>query len=119
MAQRIETKLICDLTGAEADETIEFGFEGKSYRIDLTKQYADAFRDIMADYVNASAVVGKSADRRTRGSGAPRANRDQTRAVREWAQKNGYNVSTRGRIPVEVQQAFDQAHAGSHLAAVG
>jgi hypothetical protein len=31
--------------------------------------------------------------------------------VRAWARDNGYEVSDRGRVPVAVQRAFDEAHA--------
>lgn len=32
--------------------------------------------------------------------------REQNRAIREWAVKNGYKISERGRIPVEVVEAY-------------
>ena len=35
MAQIQEIRLIDDLDGHEADETVEFGIDGKSYEIDL------------------------------------------------------------------------------------
>ena len=36
--------------------------------------------------------------------------REQAQAVRDWARNNGYTVSERGRIPKNVQEAFDNAH---------
>jgi hypothetical protein len=41
---------------------------------------------------------------------AGRSSREQNQAVREWAAKNGYEVSERGRIPASVVEAFDKAH---------
>lgn len=117
MAQRVETTLVCDLTGEQADETIEFGFEGKAYRIDLTRNHAEGFREIMADYVGAAAPIGMAAGKTRRVTGARRS-REQTQAIREWARTQGHSVSERGRIPLQIQQAFEQAHS-SHLAAVG
>lgn len=35
---------------------------------------------------------------------------EQTGAIRDWARKNGYKVSDRGRIPAEIAAAFDKAH---------
>ncbi|GAB1688600.1 hypothetical protein KRM28CT15_04030 [Krasilnikovia sp. M28-CT-15] len=35
-----------------------------------------------------------------------RSSRDQNQAIREWAAKNGYEVSERGRIPSAVVEAF-------------
>ncbi|MGH8918096.1 MAG: histone-like nucleoid-structuring protein Lsr2, partial [Actinomycetes bacterium] len=31
-------------------------------------------------------------------------------AIREWARKNGYNVSDRGRIPAEVLDAYHKGN---------
>ncbi|WP_458864192.1 Lsr2 family DNA-binding protein [Mycobacteroides abscessus] len=31
-------------------------------------------------------------------------------AIRQWARKNGYEVSDRGRIKAEVVEAFEAAH---------
>jgi hypothetical protein len=33
-----------------------------------------------------------------------------TNAVRAWARKNGYDVADRGRLPVEVQEAYARAN---------
>ncbi|EUA49714.1 protein lsr2 [Mycobacteroides abscessus subsp. bolletii 1513] len=46
------------------------------------------------------------------GSGRGRASidREQSAAIREWARKNGHNVSSRGRIPAEVVDAFNAAN---------
>lgn len=37
---------------------------------------------------------------------SPHDNRDRNQAIREWAGKNGYQVSGRGRIPAAVVEAF-------------
>ena len=37
------------------------------------------------------------------------ADREQTVAIREWAKKNGYTVSARGRISSEVVTAYHKA----------
>lgn len=38
--------------------------------------------------------------------------REQSAAIREWARRNGHNVSTRGRIPADVVDKFRDAHEG-------
>lgn len=43
-------------------------------------------------------------------SSTPRSSADQTRAVRDWARKNGLEVSDRGRIPAAISEAFAAAH---------
>lgn len=36
----------------------------------------------------------------------------ETRAVREWAAANGYDVSPRGKLPADVVEAYQAAHPG-------
>jgi hypothetical protein len=38
-------------------------------------------------------------------------NRETLKSIREWAKKNGHNVSDRGRLPAEVMQAWQTAQA--------
>ena len=40
------------------------------------------------------------------GQPTTRANRDQNQAIREWAAKNGYEVSEQGRVPSSIVEAF-------------
>ncbi|WP_455710519.1 Lsr2 family DNA-binding protein [Rhodococcus globerulus] len=44
-----------------------------------------------------------------RASGSGRS-AEQLRAIRDWAGKNGFDVSARGRIKADVVEAFDAAH---------
>jgi hypothetical protein len=66
-------------------------------------------RKALEPYLNVATRVGRSATNRipTRNA-APtsRSNRDQNQAIREWAGKNGYEVSERGRIPSSIVEAF-------------
>ena len=48
MAQIREIRLVDDLDGETADETVEFGIDGKSYEIDLSKENAGRLRDALA-----------------------------------------------------------------------
>jgi hypothetical protein len=57
-----------------------------------------------------------TAARRVRGAGKQTSNgrrpatqdREQTRAIREWARKRGMDVADRGRIPASVVDAYHQ-----------
>ena len=112
MAQIREIRLVDDLSGDVADETIEFGLDGKNYEIDLTTANAKKLRDVLADYV-ASARRATSGRRRGN-SGAnsaarrPAIDREQNQAIRDWARKRGMKVSDRGRIPADVLEAYHQ-----------
>ena len=119
MAQIREVRLVDDLDGEAADETVEFGIDGKSYEIDLSKENASRLRDVLADFVSAARRAGGrrrgggSAGTSTASGGAGTApkgrsaiDREQNQAIREWARKRGMKVSDRGRIPAEVLEAY-------------
>lgn len=70
MAQSTVVYLTDDIDGSDADETIKFGLDGKTYEIDLNKKHASALRKAFKPYVDA----GRSAGRQTaRSGGAGRA----------------------------------------------
>ena len=113
MAKRVIQELIDDLDGKAADESVTFGLDGVQYAIDLSKKNAEKLRAALKPYISAGSKVGRSATvgARTaagRGRGTARGDRDQNRAIREWAQGAGFQVSDRGRIKQEI---VDQYHA--------
>ena len=110
MAQIREIRLVDDLSGDVADETIEFGLDGKSYEIDLSTANAKKLRDVLSEYV-ASARRAASGRRRSGTNSAarrPAIDREQNQAIRDWARKRGMKVSDRGRIPADVLEAYHQ-----------
>jgi hypothetical protein len=90
MAQKVHITLEDDLDGGDADETVAFGLDGRSYEIDLNEKNAKALRG------------GRAKGRTQVGASA--------REIRDWARSNGHNVPDRGRIPSEVREAFEAAH---------
>lgn len=107
MAKKVTVTLVDDLDGAAgADETVEFGLDGVAYEIDLSAKNAAKLRAELQSWIDAGRRVGGR--RRGRGSGGRRGtiDREQSAAIRDWARRNGHNVSTRGRIPAEVIEAF-------------
>lgn len=113
MAKQVITLLTDDLDGGEADESVEFGLDGVSYTIDLSEKNAGKLRKALDPYITSGSRIGRGgleARRAPRRSGAApgRVDRDQNKAIREWAAKNGYDVSERGRIPAAVIEAFHQ-----------
>ena len=112
MAKQVITLLTDDLDGGEADRTVEFGLDGVNYTIDLSEKNAGKLRKALDPFLNAATRVGRSgggearASRRGSTSGTGRASRDQNQAIREWAAKNGYEVSERGRIPSSIVEAY-------------
>ncbi|WMM74484.1 Lsr2 family protein [Rhodococcus pyridinivorans] len=110
-----------DFDGKEIEEglaqTIEFSVDGKDYRIDLRPDNADKFRGDLEKWVAAASEVitpkrGRPAGGGQRKSSASGRSREELAAIREWAKKNGHEVSERGRIAKPIQDAYDAAHQG-------
>jgi hypothetical protein len=111
MAKQVITLLTDDLDGGEADRTVEFGLDGVNYTIDLSEKNAGKLRKALDPFLNVATRVGRGgggggAARRSAPASTGRAGRDQNQAIREWAAKNGYEVSARGRIPSSVVEAY-------------
>ncbi|MEV6491570.1 Lsr2 family protein [Actinoplanes sp. NPDC051633] len=115
MARQVVTLLTDDLDGSEADRSVEFGLDGVNYTIDLSEKNIGKLRKALEPYITAGTRVGRGLDSRRAGRGRTavaggRSNRDQNQAIREWAIKNGHEISERGRIPGSVVDAFNAAH---------
>jgi hypothetical protein len=118
MATMTTVSIIDDIDGSAATETVAFGLDGAAYEIDLNDKNAKKLRDVLANYVaNARRVdAGRRASTRVRAA-RPKAgrartapDREQTDAIREWARKQGNEVSERGRLSAAVVEAFNAAH---------
>jgi hypothetical protein len=115
MAQQVITKLIDDLDGGEATDTLIFGLDGRTYEIDLSDPNADALRSFLEPYIKAGRKTAGGPGRKP-GQSAPRAvskgtSGPDTSAVRAWARENGYEVSDRGRVPAPIREAYEKANA--------
>jgi Lsr2 len=126
VAQKTIVTFIDDLTGEEAEDitTVEFALEGVTYEIDLADDNAAKLRDNLARYVAAARKTSsarrasvRGADRSagrgaSNGGGVARSgyNRDTLKAIREWAKQNGHSVSDRGRLPLNVLNAWEANH---------
>lgn len=113
MAQIREIRLVDDLSGDAADETVEFGIGGKAYEIDLSSTNSAKLRQALAPFLSAARRMSGRNPAPVRGpvrQSTPTANRDQNQAIRDWAAKRGMKISDRGRIPVSVVEAFRSEH---------
>jgi hypothetical protein len=108
MAQRVQTLLIDDLDGGEAEGTVRFGLDGAEYEIDLNAKHADALRKALAPYVSAARRASGSPARRPGRTGrkAAVAGGPDPTAVRVWAKSQGIEVKDRGRVPAELVVKF-------------
>jgi hypothetical protein len=116
MARQVITTLIDDLDGKKADRTVEFALDGTSYTIDLSETNAGKLRKALDPFINAGTRVGRGGlARGTRhigavASGRTAGSRDENKAIRDWALRNGHQISERGRIPQGVSDAYRAAH---------
>jgi hypothetical protein len=117
MARRIVHQLVDDLDGTLLEvgegETVLFSLDGVAYEIDLTDGNAAALRAALEPFTQAARSVS-SGRATTSASAAARKRRRSGQQdfsdVREWARKNGYTVSDRGRVPASVLDAYEAAH---------
>lgn len=111
MAQKVNIILVDDIDGSDATETVTFGLDGVTYEIDLNDTHAAQLRDALSPFVGHARKVtgGRRGGRRTSSSSGSSGSSSDTKAIREWARANGYEVSERGRISAEIRQAYEAA----------
>lgn len=111
MAQRVQVILIDDLSGGEATETVEFALDGVTYEVDLSDSNAAKLREDFAQWIGvARRSGGRRQTRRGGRGGGSGASREELARVREWGRENGFQVSDRGRVSRELQDAYAAAH---------
>src|SRR6266851_222242 len=116
MSQKIRVQVVDDLDGSSpAAETIQFAYEGRRFEIDLSQANAASFRAMMSEYADRARRAQLRPDRR------PRAGSDRLSAaeVRQWALAQGISVSSAGRIPTRIMQAYDESHSRPKPAVTG
>lgn len=110
MAQKVQVLLVDDLDGGEADETVTFALDGKTYEIDLTTANAEKLRGLLDPYTKGGRRTGgRVTAARAKGRASATAGSPDTAAIRAWAKENGYNVNDRGRVPAEIREAYEKA----------
>lgn len=104
-------QIITDDLGDDGEATtIEFGYKGVNYLIDLNAENAKDFDLEMERYVkNGRIRASRSANRRPA---------QESQAIREWAAANGHEVAPKGRIPQAVLTAYTAARLAADPAPV-
>lgn len=82
--------------------------DGVNYEIDLSSSNAEKLRNGLATWIGFATRAGGRKVTKPAGKGS---NRRNVSEIRDWARANGHHVSERGRIPSELQAAYDKAHA--------
>jgi len=113
MAQKVTVKLVDDLDGSASEDvtTVTFSLDGVEYEIDLSEPNANTLRSTLDDFVGAARRTGGRIKRGVARSTHSTADQERTKAIRAWANENGYDLAERGRIPNHVIEAYDKAQA--------
>ena len=119
MAQKVQTFLIDDLDGSEAEGTVLFGLDGAQYEIDLSTDHAKELRTALARYIDAGRRVTGTARRAGQNGRKTPASSISNTEVRTWAKAQGLEVKERGRVPADVLAQYRAATASSSTAAPG
>lgn len=111
MAQRVQVQLIDDLNGLAAQETVRFGLDGTKYEIDLTADNAAQLRSALSEYVaKGRKVTGARPGQPPQPGLSATRKREELQQIRKWAEKNGLNPRSRGRISQPILDAYTKAH---------
>ncbi|WP_067855582.1 histone-like nucleoid-structuring protein Lsr2 [Nocardia shimofusensis] len=113
MARKVVVTIVDDYDGeSQAAETVSFALDGVGYEIDLSETNAKALRQVFEQWTPFARKVGKSSGRSRSVKQRERGDQEQASAIREWARRNGYEVSSRGRVSADVVAAYKAAHNG-------
>lgn len=111
MARKVRVHLLDDIDGSPADETVTFALDGITYHIDVTSARAQQLRASLEQFVGSARKLGRGhsvmATRLHRPAARPRGDRAQNQAVRDWAKRNGVELSNRGRIPRSILDQYE------------
>lgn len=100
-----------DLDGKNGAETVTFGFQGKTYQIDLHGANLANLERSLAKYIAAGREVTPAPAGKK--SKAGKASNGEAAKIRAWAVENGIAVGARGRLAPEVREAYETAHAAA------
>lgn len=110
MAQHTTVELVDDIDGGPADETIEFGFRGNLYEIDLAEDHIKELAEFLGPFIERARRIRTGPIRAgaTRSIARSASRREDLNAIRAWARDNGYEVSDRGRVAQHIIDAYHQ-----------
>ncbi|MGW4330973.1 histone-like nucleoid-structuring protein Lsr2 [Nocardia sp. NPDC004573] len=109
MARKVTVQLVDDYDGkSPAEETVDFALDGVAYEMDLSVVNASQLRGTFEQWTPHARRVGRV--RRGKNKARSVDHREQVQAIREWARREGIEVSSRGRISAEVLEAYNKSN---------
>jgi Lsr2 len=131
VAQKIRVELVCDACedGRPAQRTLGFAFDDENgdrseYKIELCARHMAQFVGALQQWVEMARLEpmkpvksggrgkGRSNNvisaRQESGRAPARRGAEQVAAIRTWARAHGYTVAEKGRIPAEIEDAYNR-----------
>lgn len=107
--RKVQVILIDDIDGSGADRTVQFGFDGTHYEIDLSDANVAKLEEALAPFIEKATKVSSA---RAAGGRARRtaSGRSKAAEVRAWAKEQGIAVPDRGRVPNDILEQYEAAH---------
>lgn len=112
----VTSLITCDLHRGDAPKATShtFSFDNRSYEIDLCDDHLNRLQTTLQEYIdNGRRTGGRAAPTaRGRAKAAP-APAKPVSSIREWARRNGMEISAKGRIPLTIVQAYESSTAAA------
>lgn len=109
----IKNVRIDDMDATEGAETHRFSLDNERWEIDLVDPNYQELREALAPFIKHARKPGSSPKRVTKSPARTQGAGDK--AIRDWAKANGKKIAERGRIPQDIQDAYDAARTKSEL----
>jgi hypothetical protein len=97
-----------DISGKPDAATVTFGLEGEWYEIDLTDDEKKKLQSALRSYVAKGRKAATKQPEKKRM--VPAMTPEEREKIRAWGRENGFDVPEFGRIPKQLQAAYDKAH---------
>lgn len=108
MARKEVVQYTDDMTGEPIEAgkvaVVELSYGGKDYVLDLSHESSLKLATELDPWITAARKVPRGSTPR---KGTSQADKARNKAIREWAQENGIEVSARGKIAKDVVEAYD------------
>lgn len=97
-----------DISGQLGAVTFTFGVEGTWYEIDLTDEEKKKLEAQLKSYLDNGRQTGRK--RLSKKPAVPEMTVEERAQIRAWGRENGFEFAAAGRIPKDLQTAYDKAH---------
>jgi hypothetical protein len=118
MAKQTIQRLVDDIDGTEATQSVTFAVDGLAYQIDLNDHHANELRAKLSAFVGVARRV-RHEPGHVRSGARIATDKDRNAAIRRWALDEGVELPGRGRIAGTVQAAYDAKDVAALYAATG